>query len=1002
MSMNKKEFISLADLGMAYRKAKVDLFYSPRSCRNELAAFESNLLDELKVIQKGLDNNLTPYTPKASWTLAPKGIDVEELDLDTNVISSDPEQSWKDIHEQANENSHEVNVEFRLMEKLSIAFHVFSALWINKVGHKFEKKLSESVCGNRLRRGKSEEINPFSLGSTMPYLHAYRKWRDDAFDAIEQALEQDKPVIAVTADVNSFYHKLDVRFMLNSSFIKKIGVSLDPDEWKLHELFINSLHEWAENTPLKRGLPVGLTASSLIANVALFELDKLFEEEVAPLYYGRYVDDIILVMENRAKLKTSIKVWDWLIKRMDGALEWKISDGKENEELSYNRDYLEGSSILFSNRKNKTFLLSNVSGLALLKSFRYEVQSRTSEWRALPDLPSEPNQLESAFVSIIQRDGAPADSLRKADKVSAQRAGFALKLRDVEAYSRALPAVAWQPQRHEFLDAFIRHILVLPVFFDFFNYLPRVISLAVSCADFSQLWQILDALNKILKQLDDCNFNFKIAGNDRNRKQKVLLKNFKNNLNVLISEAVETAYPLHLSKESKLLWQVTYAEPHAIYNPGIIPKLQANHRRYICADLAYRPLKQYLLSPALSGVTQHPIAKKDLLTGELTSLSQLLELSIIPGCEIVAKLAKLPNPQPPEPRKVPTGLLFPVRPLGIHDLYILHPDPFSDKGVENLKLVLLAMRGFKPEKGLPSRKGKSLSPIEVIYERDIDKAIRIAVTSWKTERDSWIASASQSPDPDTHRLNRLYRLLNQILECGKKLDYLILPELSIPAHWFWYVARKFQDKGVSLICGIEYLHSRRRKVHNQIWAALSHDALGFPATMIYMQDKQRPALHEEQELMSVSGKTLKPLFKPWSAPTVINHGEFQFALLICSELTNVAYRTALRGKVDALFVPEWNKDTETFSTLVESTALDIHAYIIQCNNRQYGDSRIRSPHKNNWERDIIRVKGGIVDYFVIGEINIRELRKFQSFYRSPSGTFKPVPDGFKIAHSRKA
>jgi len=107
--------------------------------------------------------------------------------------------------------------------------------------------------------------------------------------------------------------------------------------------------------------------------------------------------------------------------------------------------------------------------------------------------------------------------------------------------------------------------------------------------------------------------------------------------------------------------------------------------------------------------------------------------------------------------------------------------------------------------------------------------------------------------------------------------------------------------------------------------------------------------------------------------------------------------------VDALFVPEWNQDTESFNALVESAALDIHAYIIQCNDRQYGDSRIRAPYKDSWKRDIVRLKGGEHDYFVVGNIDVTALRKFQSSYRSAAGPFKPMPDGFNnnMAHERK-
>ena len=117
--------------------------------------------------------------------------------------------------------------------------------------------------------------------------------------------------------------------------------------------------------------------------------------------------------------------------------------------------------------------------------------------------------------------------------------------------------------------------------------------------------------------------------------------------------------------------------------------------------------------------------------------------------------------------------------------------------------------------------------------------------------------------------------------------------------------------------------------------------------------------------------------------------------------SSAAQLREFRGKIDALFVPEWNTDTETFNALVESAALDIHAYIIQCNNRQYGDSRIRAPYKDRWKRDLLRVKGGNHDYCITGEIDVQALRQFQSSHRSADKPFKPIPDGFEIDYDRK-
>jgi hypothetical protein len=137
-------------------------------------------------------------------------------------------------------------------------------------------------------------------------------------------------------------------------------------------------------------------------------------------------------------------------------------------------------------------------------------------------------------------------------------------------------------------------------------------------------------------------------------------------------------------------------------------------------------------------------------------------------------------------------------------------------------------------------------------------------------------------------------------------------------------------------------------------------------------------------------------------PPVYVHGGICFGVLICSDLTTISHRGRLQGSIDALVVLEWNKDIDTFSALVEATANDLHAYVIQSNNRKYGDSRIRIPRKKDFERDIVRVRGGMQDYFVVGALDIRGLRHFQQ--RTPTSSdagFKPVPIGYTVSDRRK-
>ena len=68
--------------------------------------------------------------------------------------------------------------------------------------------------------------------------------------------------------------------------------------------------------------------------------------------------------------------------------------------------------------------------------------------------------------------------------------------------------------------------------------------------------------------------------------------------------------------------------------------------------------------------------------------------------------------------------------------------------------------------------------------------------------------------------------------------------------------------------------------------------------------------------------------------------------------------------------------TPTFRTFCLNFSRDISAYVIQSNVNEYGDSRITGPLKS-LSKDLVKVKGGINHYYVIGELffNEREIRK---------------------------
>ena len=549
MNTNEREFISLIDLGLAYRKAKVDAYYSSILVRSEFADYEKDLVSNLRKFKRRLALG-SRTIPLGGWTLVPKEIESRE-DL-RGVVHSSPEDRWAAMVHSSGRNK--PKAEFRLMAQPSVDFHLLSALWILKVGHQYDAKLRTCAYGNRLRRKQDGSVNPLSLGSFMPYLRPFRDWRDNGIKGLQDALAADKKVAALTADVSGFFHELNPDFLLQDSFLDAIQLKTSDDERWLTKVFVEALVRWARSTPLKKGLPVGLPASGLVANMALVELDRAIERKVVPLYYGRYVDDIILAMEDVSNFTSQEDVWEWVFKRVDGLLRWSDEDTKNA--VTFVPSYLSTSRIEFSNKKNKVFLIGGDSGKALIDSIAYEVHQRASEWRALPDLPKDANHVPTNLVKAIQNDGEAADNLRKATSLSLRRAGFAIKLRDFEAYERDLTPDAWVEHRHAFLRAFIEHVLALPKFFDLADYLPRVVRIATACEDFVLLSEMLDRLFRLVDEVaENCTTAIKCCPKGECPKKGVVIEKWTTQLTVVLADSLMAAFPYRLTRSGKQAWQ---------------------------------------------------------------------------------------------------------------------------------------------------------------------------------------------------------------------------------------------------------------------------------------------------------------------------------------------------------------------------------------------------------------------------------------------------------------
>ncbi len=992
--------VSISDLYLAYRKAKAEAFYENTHFHAvAFTRYEQNLDRNLTGLQRRLN------AAKKDWFLdsefigdhayLPKSVDTAVWDSahEGHFRALDPYDDWE---KRFNQQRKAANASLRLVIRPSVDFQVISALWIMQVGHLFDAVLDRHASfGNRLRRarphdhaGPDSSLNLSTPGLFSPYFSAYQDWRERGLKSTERALEQGRSVLAVTMDIAKFYHRVSPAFMLRSSFLKAIGVRLTIDERRFTSELLSAIQTWYFNTPdyadrPEGAIPVGLSASKIIANVLLAPFDKAIAEKVKPLYYGRYVDDLFLVLDASNEDHGATSVGQRLSRALAPLLRLQRDEGGPPS-LKLVLPYAKDSELVFTGAKQKIFALSSQHGADLIHYIRAQIRAQSSEYRLLPAVPSTANEMASRALLATPNASLQVDALRKADVVSVRRLGFALLLGDIETYASDLAPESWKELRDEFYALAQRHIVTPIGFFDYFSYVPRIFGLMLACGDFGSARELIDSLTRVSELLRRTTS----IGKGRNVVAFDLC--LEQYCHALLEAGLAAGSARDVAIDSKYLRTIRYLEriSPSVPIPTSLASLSRLVKQILLADWGRRPYKDYWLSH------QEADEPGPEVPGQW-AIRRQIRLGAIRKFRRQASALKTP---------FWPALAFPTRPLRVDEIPLIAPKVLQDPALFRDAIGLL--RGAKVASS--ENLGFIYPPIDPAVSTFVapgrgKPTVRVAVTSRETTDAQWKAAAINSHDRSVERYETFNNLINRILRESKRPDYIVMPELSVPLRWALRAARKLATNGVSLVTGVEYHRDRvTRKLRNDCLVSLTTFWPGYASNVVVLQPKFAPAHGERAQLRKVLGHR-NSFYEPTglqSLPTVFQHRNFFFSILVCSDLTNISHRNTLRGRIDALIALEWNQDTKTFASLVEATANDLHAFVVQANNRLYGDSRIRAPANKDYARDIVQVKGGISDYYVLGNIDHQQLRKEQR-RKTSNPQFKPVPIGYRMSPARK-
>jgi len=1051
-------FITIEDLLVAYRKAKADCFFEntfPTAIK--FAEYEQDLLANLNDLLSRLKSNSAFESDKellGYFRLLPKKLSTNrKADSSENghVHFSKPERAVEDLFK-----NYAITPEFRIVGDFPVDTHVISALWINMIGHKFDAQLGDSCYGARLKRIHNDQLftdddkKPFhisSIGSFVPYFQPYQKWRSDGLKAIRDELEKDRDVIAVSLDLKSYYHFIDPMAISCAALLEALDLELTDEEKVFTEQLASFLCAWArgaekfgqsvggKKAKISGGLVIGLTCSRVISNALLYRWDKLVLEKLAPIHYGRYVDDMFLVLRDTGTITNSLDLMNMIQSRIG---ESYISQNAEDDkvwEINQGSDIQGETRISLQSDKQKLFVLQGRAGLDLLDSIEKEIYELSSEHRLMPS----PDQLEHStaakVLSAAGSVGENADTLRRADGLTIRRLGWSLQLRHVETLARDLPPNQWKEQREEFYQFAHNHILRADNLFAHFTYLPRLLGFAISMNEWEQAEQIaVKSYREIDALASEIGKGNKVRINGCDAK---VLKDFwayiKGTLTWLFIDAATRYHdPSKLflgeksSKKKRLadLFKnqivATLTDFEALLDLRFdVADFEKKAPLVASSDLAKEAYKYILNSQSAEKLVGKRNTKKEKKILKLLGNAELLDVEIFEQFINSTRQTRLGNVTKGQ-KKNDSYLpyLFPTRPLSPAEISELAPEcvglpSASDKTPVFSPAVTWAkytqvLRGvwIKPtllaeEQDASDKKANRRKKYLKIGTNSKDKVV-VALTNLRTEDSDWAATACNKPNLSRKRYQKISKLVNDVLKLNPRPDYVLFPELSIPLRWLNSIAARLSAAGISLIAGTEYRHSKGNNILSEAALVLADNRLGYPTFVKIWQPKLEPAVGEDKDLTVKFGKEWD-LSKKSPKPIYIHNG-VNFGVMVCSELQNSKSRIRFQGSIDALMVLSWNRDLDTFASLIESAALDVHAYTILVNNRKYGDSRVRSPAKEGFLRDIARLRGGDNDFVVAATLDIAALRAFQSRAKrwpEEGDKFKPVPEGFRILGDRR-
>ncbi len=916
--------------------------------------------------------------------------------------------------------------------------HLLGVLWILTIGTQIDKRsdvdkawMYEHSYGNRLRKSliqKEDGRISYSPHMFEAYFSQYESWRDKALSCAEERLDTHQDALILMLDLRDFYYSIDISEKGFNSIYDTFQTKETPRWAKpVHDFVYYVLKTFSEKVrmlnrdeALQLGnrvfLPIGFLPSNILANWFLTPFDKAISDRINPVYYGRYVDDIIIVDkieknsamrrkackegDNACKLSAQDVIQHYFCNYDNCCPIFEIfnapklnSEAEGSKEDKGEFDYKISNSILageinadsvpdvhVQGKKVKVFYFREGSTRALLDCFRAEIGKNASEFRLLPDVGKLLRYNDYSEIFKLENKETP-NKLRGITDLHVDR--FALS-KFLGKYRKAGHMI--RDQKENDFDRNLTAFMDYNALIEHYILWERLLEIMVVNERLDYMEMLID---KILKAIDIYQVPPTLLEEE---KGKVYAhKGLLYTLRAAICRTLALCWGPRVNDLLKNLSKIA----------GNIGEGQFNFEELVTQRKAYcasRMVNKYAMPiPLMASFDKLQI--DDTQKMNLCHLEEMLKRE---GFTFIDEDdAYCYPPYIVRPQEIAFALLSQSIARGK-----IIDDPKKQK-----QTIARLYRRFNYPKSSNHTIKDFLSEIEVVHFGSDPKdkccaisvkshskgKIKIAIGNAKLNMDDFVKTLKDRSNRSLDRYEQFNKLINAAL--AEKVDLLVLPENYLPWEWVPNVARICANNQMALITGVEHILSSERKkearkVYNLTAIILPYKEDDYPFAHIVCHHKVH---YSPEEKRQIRGYQLNPL--EGEGYQLFHWQDLWFSVYCCYELASIKERSIFQSVADLTVAVEWNRDVGYFSNIIESICRDLHCYCVQVNSSDYGDSRVISPSKTN-KRDLIKTKGGRNYTILVDEINISALRDFQRMeyeLQHETDLFKPTPPNFETA-----